>query len=198
MLDFDKATPSDPDASTAWVYLLYGATMSTVQTFEHSLAFLSIVVTTNPYARTERTIKEQLPRIFDRWWRAYQKDAAGRTLRKIKGRIPEDLYADTETFIKRRNWLAHRFFIEQLQEGDDGQGRFARGTILKLTGMAADGAKLTTRLDAHNVAVRANWPAPAKEAPPEVQQWFQDFAQLVMRRRVRPEVWVQTQTKHGS
>ena len=36
MVDLDKAGPHDPDASTAWAQLLYGATMSSVQLLEHS------------------------------------------------------------------------------------------------------------------------------------------------------------------
>jgi hypothetical protein len=198
VLDFDNANQSDPDASTAWVYLLYGATMHTVQVFEQTLAFASLVVTTDPNAKPKGTLKEQFPRIFDRWRRANQKDTAGQTLKTIEGKIPDDLYADTRALIKRRNWLAHRFFIEQLERDNEGAGRFARGTILKLIELAADGRKLTKRLHAHEVAVRASWPQLTETPPPEVQQWFRDFGELVMRGRVRAEVWAQLQAQPES
>jgi hypothetical protein len=193
MLDFDKAGPDDPDASTAWAQLLYGATMSGVQHMEHSLALLSLVVTTDPHERRESSIRDQLPALFDRWWRAYQKDSAGRTLRKIEGKIPDDLYGDLEAFIRRRNWFAHRFFIEQIEQGEDGRGRFARGTVAKLVEVYADATKLTERVDACSAEIRAAWPEASEEPPPEFIQWVQDFSQLVRRRRVRAEVWADMQ-----
>lgn len=188
MLDFDKAGPHDPDASTAWVHLLYGATMSGVQALEHSLAFLSLVVTADPYERREGSMGDRLPRLFARWWQAYQTDAAGKTLGKIKGKIPDDLYRDLDTFIKRRNWLAHRFFIEQMEQGEDGRGRFARGTVAQLVAAYADATGLTRRVEAHNTEIRSAWSKSSEEPPPEFIQWTQDFAQLVTRRRVRAEV----------
>jgi hypothetical protein len=189
MLDFDKAGPHDPDASAAWVHLLYGATMSGVQVLEHSLAFLSLVVTTDPYERREGSIRGRLPALFDRWWRAYQRDAAGKTLRKIEGKIPDDLYGDLEAFIGQRNWLAHRFFIEQMDQGEHGHSRFAKGTVAKLVAVYTDATKLTKRVEAHNAEIRSAWPKSSEEPPPEVIQWTQDFAQLVTRRRVRADVW---------
>jgi hypothetical protein len=188
MLDFDKAGPHDPDASTAWVHLLYGATMSGVQVLEHSLAFLSLVVTTDPHKRREGSFRDRLPALFDRWWRAYQKDTAGRTLGKIEGTIPDDLYGDLDAFIRRRNWLAHRFFIEQMEQGEDGRGRFARGTVAKLVAVYADATKLTERVEACSAEIRAAWPKSSEKPPPEFIQWTQDFAQLVTRRRVRADV----------
>jgi hypothetical protein len=188
MLDFDKAEPHDPDASTARVHLLYGATMCSVQVLEHSLALLSLVVTTDPYERREDSFRDRLPALFARWWQAYQKDAAGTTLGKVKGMIPDDLYSDLQAFIKRRNWLAHRFFIEQMEQGEDGRGRFARGTVAKLVAVYADATKLTERVEAYGAEIRAAWPKSSEEPPPEFIQWTQDFAQLVTRRRVRADV----------
>jgi hypothetical protein len=57
---------------------------------------LSLVVTTDPYERHEDTFRDRLPALFDRWWKAYQKDATGTTLRKIQGQIPDDLYGELD------------------------------------------------------------------------------------------------------
>jgi hypothetical protein len=189
VLDFDSAGPHDPDASTAWVYLLYGATMSSIQVLEHALAFLSLIATTDPGTAPQGTMKDQLPEVFDRWWRAYQKDTAGRALSQIEGKVPDDLYADLQAFIKRRNWLAHRFFIEQMTEGEDSKGRFARGTVAKLVGIAADCGRLTEGVDEHSTKLRASWPKPAEEPPQEFTAWVEDFVQLLTRRKARAEVW---------
>ena len=188
MLDFDKAGPQDPDASTAWVYLLYGATMSGVQVLEHSLAFLSLVVTTDPNRPREGSARDQIPGVFERWWRAYQKDTAGRTLGKIKSKIPADLYSDLDAFFERRNWLAHRFFIAQLEGGEDGSGRFAQGTVAKLTATYVDATKLTERVETYGADTRAAWPKSPEQPPPAFVEWAEEFTQLVMRRRVRPDV----------
>lgn len=195
MLDFDKAGPHDPDGSTAAVYMLYGAAMHRVQGLEHGLAFLSMVVTHDPYAKPEGTMRDQFPATFKRWWRAFQKDTAGRALSKIEGQIPADLYIELQAFIKRRNWFAHRFFIEQMDVGEDGNARFARGTVVKLFEVASDSGQLTKRVFDYNDAVRASWTKPSEQPPAEFMQWTEDFAHLVMRRKVRADVWADIQAR---
>lgn len=189
MLDLKAAGPHDPDASSAWVYLLYGATMSSIQGLEHSLAFLSLVATADPYASTNGTMRDQIPGVFNRWWRAYQKDTAGKALREIEGKIPDDLHSELQAFVKRRNWLAHRFFIEQMERDADGTDRFARGTVLKLVQVAADCSRLIKQVETQTAEIREAWPRLEEDPPPEFLAWIEDFGQLVTRRKARPEVW---------
>lgn len=197
MLDFDKANPKDPDASTAWVHLIYGATMHRVQVLEHLVAFLSLVVTRDPHAEPEGTMRDQFPATLMRWWRAYQKDAGGQTLVKIKGKIPDDLCSALQTFFKRRNGLAHRFFIEQIETGADSE-RFAPGTMLMLMEMSAEALRLTKRIEERSASVRASWPKPSEQPPAEFMRWVEDFVELTTRRRVRAEVLADIQCRGSS
>jgi len=188
----------DPYAHVTAVSSLYGGAMCSVQFLEHSLAFLSIVVTHDPSAQAQGTLRDQFSITFERWWRAYQKDTAGRALRKIQGKIPDDLYDDLQACITRRNWLAHRFFVECIETGDDGRPRFAIGAAADLINLTAESAELTKRVTHHQDSVRASWARPTDEPPPEFTQWAEDFAQLVTRRRVRPEVLADLQNRSST
>jgi hypothetical protein len=174
-------------SSSGWVERLYSETMLLVQYLEHSLALASLVLTTDPNKRYESAdhFEEDLPAIFNRWWSAYQKDTAGRTLRTIEGKLPEDLYADLERFIRlRRNWLAHRFFIECLELGPNGRGRYRPGTIVELVETAKEAATLRDRVFAYSESVRKSWPA--SNATPEMEEWARDFGQIVTKRQMSP------------
>jgi hypothetical protein len=143
-VDIFDADPNDPDKSIGWVTLLYGATMTSVQSFERSLAHLSLVVNADP-AQWSGDFLEDYKRAWNEHWRAFQKDSAGQTLRKrLKGKIPDDLYGGLDTFIStRRNALAHRFMVERVERGDEGRTRFQRGTILELVRTFIEVQKLT-------------------------------------------------------
>lgn len=61
-----------------------------------------------------------------------------------------------------------------MMEGEDGKGRFARGTVAKLVGVAADCGGLTKRVDEHSTELRASWPKPAEEPAQEFTVWVED------------------------
>jgi hypothetical protein len=194
-VDIFDADPNDPDKSIGWVTLLYGATMTSIQSFERSLAHLSIVVNADPSKQSGDFWKDYR-RVWDEHWRAFQKDSAGQTLRKrLKGKIPDDLYERLDALITtRRNTLAHRFMIERVERDDDGEARFRRGTILELLRTYIEVRKLSEEVVAEAESARARLPD-AGPVPPEAAEAIEDLIQFTMFRKVRREVLERTQAR---
>jgi len=167
--------------------------MLAVQGVEHSLAWLYAVANTDPHKVSQASVERQWRNATERLWGSFQRGSPGAKLHDphvgVKAHIDEGLAAELDSFINRRNDLAHRFLVERLRGTPDGAERFVPGTILALAEMTAAGSSLSQRLFDRAEEIRAAWPT-TTEPPSEVREQLEVVGRMVMRKELpamRPE-----------
>ncbi len=192
--DLDQATPEDPDGSTAMVFMLYASVMQAIQSVEQTVALLTMTTSIKPKTVSGASYRRQARKAMAAVRHVNQKVSATANVRELKDRIPDDLHAELEAFIQRRNFFAHRFFLQKMETTGERAGKFAAGTAMELFKTHREYVNLADKLQAHDRAIRASW-GPVEPPPPDVQQWVDDVVQLLVRGRVRPEVLEEIQRR---
>lgn len=178
----------DPDGSAVGVPLLYGVAMGAIQGLERELALLSVLANTSPTSNDSRPFEERFPALFKRYWQAFQKDAAGHALRKVRRELPEELRDELAEFFRtKRNTLAHRFFVERIEADEQGRPRFRRGSCLALMATYQEAERLSARVREVFVERSKDLPFGTGKPTPDQTQWAEDVLRLVTRRQLRPE-----------
>lgn len=170
----------DWDMNPTVICAQFGAGMLAVQRIERAVGVLAMVVHHAKIKDTddpERVIAE-IEKMTEHYWRAFQIQSSGGQLSRFDGKIPADLVDDLRTWIGERNEYVHRLLVQRVVIDGEREGGFPVGTFEEIGRFRDRCRRLENRI--HDEATgRINF----SDGPPELEEWSEKFAQMVMNRR---------------
>jgi hypothetical protein len=182
----------DREASTTWLFALYGATMLSVQRLEQEISLLYAIVGVDPGRRSNASSRRQVLNGFRRSWQAFQRGSSGMKLNDakvgIKPHLDATLYDEVDAFIRGpRNQLAHRFLIERVVGvSRHGLPVLAQSSV-ELIRTHQEATRLGDLLRSRSDEVLATWPE-TEEPPDEIKQHLEVISRMTILKEFPPEL----------